>query len=131
MPNYPNTSLKQVIENIIYENDPYGKFKFSDKLDTSGFEHIIIIGNDNRKTCTNSIWIDSYNWIYGLSNTSLHYKKPSIESNNPVGPVLAACSGNALLFKVILKTQQSNLLSSGIPCMILNLVISRRFLQNH
>lgn len=99
LPNYPNTSLKQVIENAIYENDPYGKFKFSDKVDTSLFEHILIIGNNDQNFPTNSIWIDSYNWIYGLSNTSLHYRKPIIESNNPVGPVLAACSGIALLFK--------------------------------
>jgi hypothetical protein len=99
LPNYPNTKLKQVIEAVIYENDPFGKFKFSELLDTSEFEYILIIGDDNKNYPTNSIWIDSYNWVFGISNSSLHYCKPKIESKNPIGPVFAACSGIALLFK--------------------------------
>lgn len=68
LPIYSNTTLKQVIQNVISENDPFGKFKFSENLDSSKFEYILIIGVDTQSYPVNSIWIDSYNWVYGLTH---------------------------------------------------------------
>jgi hypothetical protein len=99
LPIYSETTLKQVLQNVVSANDPFGQFEFKDNIDLDKYEYIIIVGSDKRKFTSKSIWIDSYNWVSGISNICLNYDKPKIEIKNPCGPAFAACCGIGLLFK--------------------------------
>lgn len=96
IPRIKDQDLNDYLKQEMYLIDPFGDFQF-DTISENDCTFTLSIGNPTRKL-DSSYWIDADNWIAGCGYGNGNILKRS-DSTNPSGPALAACFGNAALFK--------------------------------
>lgn len=98
LPSWEGQNLKDVLEKIMFDADPYGQFTFGNVTEKD-IDQVLIIGKTNETFQKPHIWINGSGWIAGVGYNSSNIPFSKYEDDNPVGPAFASCLGVAEIFR--------------------------------